>query len=134
MEKFRFCPEDHGKINQIGSLDEIIELCAVDKIFLPAIDFGHLNARTMGGIKTTDDYRRILEKLTEGLGFEKADNMHVHFSKIEYSKGGEVKHLPLRMKFSDRSSSLWRSLLSNTGCTPFLSVNRTIRRQRTRLK
>ena len=46
MEKFRFCPETMGKINQIGSLDEIIELCAVDKIFLPAIDFGHLNART----------------------------------------------------------------------------------------
>lgn len=93
MQKFRFCPETMGKINQIGSLEEIVELSSIDDIFLPAIDFGHLNARTMGSIKSVDDYRRILETIIKGAGFEKADKMHVHFSKIEYSKGGEVKHL-----------------------------------------
>ena len=27
------------------------------------------------------------------LGYEKVNNMHVHFSKIEYSSKGEVRHL-----------------------------------------
>lgn len=93
LQKFSFCPETMGKINQIGSLDEIIELCKIDEIFLPAIDFGHLNARTMGGIKSADDYRGILGAIIDGIGMDRADKIHVHFSKIEYSKGGEVRHL-----------------------------------------
>lgn len=40
------CPETMGKINQLGDLDEVMELCQVDERFLPCIDFGHLNART----------------------------------------------------------------------------------------
>lgn len=93
MQNYMFCPETMGKINQIGSLEEIVELCAIDDIFFPTIDFGHLNARTLGSIKTIDDYRKILETIISGIGFKKANEMHIHFSKIEYSKGGEVRHL-----------------------------------------
>jgi len=90
-----FCPETMGKINQIGTLEEIVEFCKVDKIFIPAIDFGHLNARSLGGIKGIEDYDKILSYIIAELGTEKADKMHVHFSKIEYGKGGEIRHLTL---------------------------------------
>ena len=46
-----------------------------------------------GGLKTTDDYRRILDYTIEKLGFERASNMHVHFSKIQYGDKGEIRHL-----------------------------------------
>ncbi|MBR2974797.1 MAG: TIM barrel protein [Clostridia bacterium] len=93
MQSFTFCPETMGKINQIGDLAEVVEFCKIDKCLVPTVDFGHLNARTYGSIKTKDDYKRLFNYMLENLGYDKVNKMHVHFSKIEFSKGGEVKHL-----------------------------------------
>lgn len=41
------CPETMGKIGQLGTLDEVLALCRVDRRITPCIDFGHLNARTL---------------------------------------------------------------------------------------
>jgi len=87
------CPETMGKINQLGTLEEVIELCKVDESFLPCIDFGHLNARTHGAIKTKADYKRILDEIENKLGIETAKRTHIHFSKIMYTAGGEKTHL-----------------------------------------
>ena len=87
------CPETMGKIGQLGSLDEVMALCKVDDRILPTIDFGHLNARTMGGIRTKEDYVHILDTMENELGLERASRFHSHFSKIEYTKGGEKRHL-----------------------------------------
>ncbi len=88
------CIETMGKINQLGDLDEVMELCLVDDSFLPCIDFGHLNARTFGGISTKADYAAILDTMENKLGKDRASVFHSHFSKIEYTlKGGEKKHL-----------------------------------------
>ncbi len=86
--------ETMGKINQLGTLEEVIELCKISELFHPVVDFGHLNARNLGGyFVTADDYRRVFHKISEELSDEKARNMHCHFSKIEYTKMGEKKHL-----------------------------------------
>ena len=87
------CPETMGKVNQLGSLDEVLALCSVDKRILPCIDFGHLNARTLGGLKTKADFEEIFDAIKNRLGEERHQNFHSHFSKIEYTKGGEKKHL-----------------------------------------
>lgn len=93
-----FCPETMGKINQLGTLEEVIELCLLDERMLPCVDFGHLNARTLGGISTKADYEKILDTIENKLGFERLSNFHVHFSKIEYTKGGEKRHLTFEDK------------------------------------
>jgi len=87
------CPETMGKINQIGTVDEIIRMCKLDDMLVPTIDFGHINAREMGSLKSEDDYEEIIKKMIDELGFDKVKNFHVHFSKIEYTKGGEKRHL-----------------------------------------
>ena len=87
------CPETMGKINQLGDLDEIIEFCKCDERVIPCIDFGHLNSRTFGSIKDKNDFAKIIEKIENELGSYRAKNFHTHFSKIEWSQGGEVKHL-----------------------------------------
>lgn len=87
------CLETMGKINQLGTLDEVLRLCKIDDRLLPCIDFGHLNARDLGSIKTIEDYRNILDAIENALGFERLSDMHVHFSKIMYTSGGEKKHL-----------------------------------------
>ena len=86
------CPETMGKIGQLGTLDEVLALCSVDKRIMPCIDFGHLNARTLGGIRSKEDYAAILDRMAEKLGDQRAERFHVHFSRIEYSAGGEKRH------------------------------------------
>ena len=86
--------ETMGKINQLGTLDEVIKQCKVDKHYVPVVDFGHMNAREVGGyFVTVDDYRRVFDKIAEGCSPEVAKNLHCHFSKIEYTGAGEKKHL-----------------------------------------
>ena len=86
--------ETMGKINQLGTLEEVIELCKISPKYHPVVDFGHLNARNVGGFFTdVDSYRRVFSTIAEGLGDEYAYNLHCHFSKIEYTSAGEKKHL-----------------------------------------
>ena len=92
------CPETMGKINQLGTLSEVIELCGVDERFLPCVDFGHLNARTLGGIKGEADYAAMLDEIENKLGYDRLKRFHVHFSRIMYTTGGEKMHLT----FSDK--------------------------------
>ncbi|MGL5972508.1 MAG: TIM barrel protein [Oscillospiraceae bacterium] len=88
------CPETMGKINQLGTLDEVLEICKIDDNLIPCIDFGHLNARTFGEIKCEKDYENILLTIKNKLGLFRFENFHSHFSKIEYTlTGGEKKHL-----------------------------------------
>ncbi len=93
LSEIIICPETMGKINQLGTLSEVMELCKVDERFLPCVDFGHLNARTLGGIKSIEDYSAMLDEIENKLGFERLKNFHVHFSKIQYTSGGEKCHL-----------------------------------------
>jgi len=92
LSRFTFCPETMGKISQLGSLVEILNLCVLNKKLVPAIDFGHLHARGVGAINTRADFARILDLIEQKLGFERLKNIHIHFSKIEYTTAGEKMH------------------------------------------
>ena len=93
LQDLYFCPETMGKIAQIGTLEEVVRFCKIDKVFLPAVDFGHLNAREQGSLRTVSDYKQRLEYMIAELGYERVKHFHVHFSKIQYSAKGEVRHL-----------------------------------------
>ena len=100
--------ETMGKLNQLGTLDEVITLCKLSPRLYPVVDFGHLNCRgrfasgvfdmaeetPCGGVfVTVDDYRAVFDKIGDKLGDEYAKKLHCHFSKIEYTKAGEKKHV-----------------------------------------
>jgi deoxyribonuclease-4 len=86
--------ETMGKVNQLGTLEEVIEQCRVAPIYAPVVDFGHLNARNLGGaFLDCDSYRRVFDRIACALGDDAAKHLHCHFSKIEYTKAGEKKHL-----------------------------------------
>ena len=86
------CPETMGKLGQLGDLEEVLALCGLDSRLVPCIDFGHLNARTLGGIRSKADYAAILDRMAGVLADERAERFHVHFSRIEFSEGGEKRH------------------------------------------
>ena len=94
LQDVSICPETMGKINQLGDLFEVLKHCKIDESLIPCVDFGHLNARTFGGLKIKSDYLAILNAIENELGFNRLRFFHAHFSKVEYTlKGGEKKHL-----------------------------------------
>ena len=93
LQNMIFCPETMGKIAQIGTVEEVTRFCKVDEIYTPCVDFGHINAREQGSLKTVQDYKSRLEYMIAELGYERMKHFHIHFSKIMYSVKGEIKHL-----------------------------------------
>ena len=85
--------ETMGKLNQLGTLDEVLQLCALSPRFAPVVDFGHMNARERGLFFTEDDYKAVFDRIANTLGPDYADRLHCHFSKIEYTEKGEKRHL-----------------------------------------
>ena len=96
--------ETMGKVNQLGTLEEVVEICKRDRHLYPVVDFGHMNARAIGGYYTdVDSYRRTFDYIGRELGDEIARTLHCHFSKIEYTGAGEKKHLT----FADETYGPW---------------------------
>lgn len=95
LQDMIFCPETMGKLAQIGTIEEVTRFCKVDEVFTPCVDFGHINAREQGSLKSVDDYKSRLSYMIDELGFSRMQKLHIHFSKIMYSAKGEVKHLTL---------------------------------------
>ena len=87
------CPETMGKINQLGDLDEVLELCTLDERLVPCVDFGHLYARSLGADDGAQAMEGILDRMEQMLGQERASRFHSHFSHIEFTpNGGEKCH------------------------------------------
>ena len=88
------CPETMGKINQLGDLDEVLELCALDERLVPCVDFGHLYARSLGELTGEAACQAMLDQIAAALGEARASTFHSHFSKIQFTpNGGEKVHL-----------------------------------------
>lgn len=88
----KLLPETMGKKGQIGTLEEVIDFCKLSPLLEPTVDFGHLHAVAEGAYMTKDEYLRAFDMIGAGLGKDVLQTLHVHFSKIEYTKAGEKKH------------------------------------------
>lgn len=92
-EHIALCPETMGKINQLGDLSEVLELCQLDSRLIPCVDFGHLYARSLGALTGPEACRAMLNEMAASLGEERASRFHSHFSQIEFTpNGGEKCH------------------------------------------
>jgi deoxyribonuclease-4 len=85
-------PETMGRLYQLGSLDEILELCETVEQTQLVIDWSHLHARDQGRFHAVDDFRRVVESVETRLGSETVKNMHCHFAGIEFTRKGERRH------------------------------------------
>ena len=113
------CPETMGKLNQLGDLQEVLELCQLDERLIPCIDFGHLNARTFGTLNDPQAVRAVFEQMEDKLGISRLRQFHSHFSKIEYTlKGGEKCHLTFADTEYGPSFEPVAEMIVRKGCSP----------------
>lgn len=118
LGEVHICPEVMGKLNQLGDLEEVLTFCGVDGRFLPCVDFGHLNSRTGGSLDSREAYAAVLDRIGAALGEERLRRFHIHFSKIEYTTGGEKRHLTFAdTRFGPEPAPLME-LLAERGLAP----------------
>ena len=85
-------PEIGGKVNQLGSLDEIIEICKRVKYARPCIDLAHLHARELGSMNSTKKIIEALKKIENELGRKTLEETHFHVYPVDYTNKGEKSH------------------------------------------
>lgn len=118
LSHVHICPETMGKVNQLGTLGEVLELCKLDERLIPCIDFGHLNARDLGILKTFADFENIFTSVKNELGSDRLKIFHSHFSKIEYTTGGEKRHLTFEDRIYGPDFEPVLELTYKYGCEP----------------
>lgn len=105
MGDVRFYPEIAGKTANLGSMDEIIEICKNCEFAYPCIDIAHLHAREFGSIKSKEILKEKLLYLKDNLP-EKFDKVHFHAYTINYNEKGEIKHLKFGESMPNGSEGL----------------------------
>lgn len=111
-------PETMGKRNQLGSLDEVLELCQLGGRVAPAVDFGHIHALSGGMLTNRDAYELLLDRIEEVLGRVYLQKLHIHFSPVEFTTGGEKRHrTTLEPKYGPDFQPL-AQLIAEKGLTP----------------
>ena len=73
---------------------------------MPCIDFGHPNARTLGGIASKADYAAILDRMEQSLGDERARRFHAIFPASNIQPGAKNATGPLHRPSLARNRSL----------------------------
>lgn len=118
LSHVHICPEVMGKVNQLGTLEEVLAFCKAEERFLPCVDFGHLNSRTFGATNSYEAFKTVTDAIGRELGEERRRNFHIHFSKIEYTGGGEKKHLTFEDTLFGPDPAPLMELLAAEGLTP----------------
>ncbi|WP_366921834.1 TIM barrel protein [Metallumcola ferriviriculae] len=92
LSQIKLAPETMGKRNQLGTVEEVLALCQVADNIVPTVDFAHLHAVSGGGLTAREHFEEIVDRVEAVLGMKVLKNLHVHFSPIEYTAGGEKRH------------------------------------------
>jgi deoxyribonuclease-4 len=87
-----FGVEVMGRVREIGSLDDVIELSRRSGWVRPVLDFAHMHATSDGAFTDVEPFASALEAADEVL--EPKAPFHIHFSDIAYANRNETKHLP----------------------------------------
>lgn len=81
-----------GRVREIGSIDDVLEISERLGWVRPVIDFAHMHATSDGAFTDSAMFSEVLDRADEVL----ADGapFHIHFSDIAFANRNETKHLP----------------------------------------
>jgi deoxyribonuclease IV len=81
-----------GRVRELGSVDDVIEIASRVGWVRPVLDFAHMHATSDGAFLAADAFASALELADAVLGPD--EPFHIHFSDIQYANRNETKHLP----------------------------------------
>jgi len=87
-----FGVEVMGRVRDLGSIDDVLEIASRVDFVRPVLDFAHMHATSDGAYTDVDSFAAALEGADGVLG--DGEPFHIHFSDIAYANRNETKHLP----------------------------------------
>jgi deoxyribonuclease-4 len=87
-----FGVEVMGRVRDLGSLDDVLEISRRTGWVRPVLDFAHMHATSDGGYVGVEPFAAALEAVDALL--EPGMPFHIHFSDIAFANRNETKHLP----------------------------------------
>src|ERR1700740_3512544 len=81
-----------GRVNDLGSIDDVVAISSRLDWVRPVIDFAHMHATTDGAMTTVEPFVEALAKADAVI--EPGAPFHIHFSDIQFANRHETKHLP----------------------------------------
>jgi deoxyribonuclease-4 len=87
-----FGVEVMGRVRDLGSLDDVVEISSRLGWVRPVVDFAHMHATSDGAFTDVEAFASALEAVDGVL--EAGAPFHIHFSDIRYANRNETKHLP----------------------------------------
>jgi deoxyribonuclease-4 len=94
-EKGRGVPfgiEVMGRVRDLGSVDDVVEISRRVPWVRPVLDFAHMHATSDGAFLDAEPFRMALELADDVI--EPGAPFHIHFSDIAFANRNETKHLP----------------------------------------
>jgi deoxyribonuclease IV len=86
-----FGVEVMGRVNELGTIDDVLALASRLEWVRPVLDFAHMHATSDGAFTEVDAFAEALERADAVL--EPGAPFHIHFSDIAYANRNETKHL-----------------------------------------
>src|SRR5512133_2964727 len=87
-----FGVEVMGRVRDLGSVDDVVEISRRLDWVRPVLDFAHMHATSDGAFLEPEPFRDALGKADAVL--EDSAPFHIHFSDIAFANRNETKHLP----------------------------------------
>jgi deoxyribonuclease-4 len=87
-----FGVEVMGRVRELGSADDVIEISRRCGWVRPVLDFAHMHATSDGGFTTVEPFAQTLVAADAVLAPDVP--FHIHFSDIAYANRNETKHIP----------------------------------------
>ncbi|MGH3072783.1 MAG: TIM barrel protein [Gaiellaceae bacterium] len=87
-----FGVEVMGRVSELGSIEDVLDISARIPWVRPVIDFAHMHATSDGAFTDVDGFAGVLEGADAVL--DPGEPFHIHFSDIAYANRNETKHLP----------------------------------------
>ncbi len=87
-----FGVEVMGRVRDLGSLDDVIEISRRTAWVRPVLDFAHMHATSDGAFLAAEAFTEALRAVDAVLELEAP--FHIHFSDIAFANRNETKHLP----------------------------------------
>ena len=81
-----------GRVRDLGSADDVVEISHRLGWVRPVIDFAHMHATSDGAMTSVEPFAETLAKADAVL--EPGAPFHIHFSDIQFANRNETKHLP----------------------------------------
>ena len=81
-----------GRVRELGSADDVVEISRRLGWVRPVLDFAHMHATSDGAMTSVEPFAEALGKADAVI--EPGAPFHIHFSDIQFANRNETKHLP----------------------------------------